>query len=237
MGEKFDPKCHIGETHGIYTIVDVLDEKDKYGHYIYKSICNICGHEKFSHYGKISGEKSETKQCCHIRIHSDYIMYRHEWTNKRIGRIFRGIISRCYDENNKDYDWYGGKGVKICREWLDDPKLFEEWAMANGYQDNLTIDRIDSNKNYCPENCQWIPLEENSRKAGLVTWIDLNGKNMTGRQWADYLNIGTNIINTAIRKHGLNKAKELILAMLKEPPSTKQRKANQTWFSVYGIQV
>ena len=81
-----------------------------------------------------------------------------------------------------------------------------------------------------------LELEENSRKAGLVTWIELNGKNMTGRQWADYFNIGTNVINTAIRKHGLNKAKELILAMLKDPPSTKQRKANQTWFSVYGIQ-
>jgi hypothetical protein len=70
-----------------------------------------------------------------------------------------------------------------------------------------------------------------------VNWIELDDKNMTGRQWADYLHIGTNTINRIIREYGLDKTKELISAMMKDPPSTKQRKSNQTWFSVYGIQV
>lgn len=228
MGEKFDPRCHIGEVHGIYTIVDMLDEKDKYGHWIYKCVCSECGFEKFSHYGAISGEKSKATNCKHSEI---------RWDNQRISKIFHKVIGRCYNSNTKDYRWYGEKGIKVCDEWLDNPNSFEKWAINNGYQDNLTIDRIDPNNDYCPENCRWIPLEENSRRAGTVTWIEIDGKKMTGRQWADYLKIGTNTINTAIREHGIDKTKELISAMLKESPLTKCRKPRQTWFSVYGIQV
>jgi hypothetical protein len=236
MGEKFDPKCHIGEVHGIYTIIDMLNEKDKYGHWIYKCVCNKCGFEKLSTYGEVSAPSKITTQCKHTRVDGSFITdYR--WLNKRICKTFNQMIERCYNVDNKDYRWYGDKGVGICQEWRTNPQLFEEWALNNGYADNLTIDRIDANQDYCPENCRWIPLEENSRRAGIVTWIELDGKNMTGRQWADYLKIGTNTINKAIREHGLDKTKELILAMLKESPTTKHRKSHQTWFSVYGIQV
>lgn len=62
-----DPRCHVGETHGIYTLVDVLDEKDKYGHWIYKGVCNVCGREKFSHYGGFSGPKSIVTVCTHVK--------------------------------------------------------------------------------------------------------------------------------------------------------------------------
>lgn len=236
MGEKFDPRSHIGEVHGIYTIVDMLDQKDKYGHWIYKCVCSECGFIKHSHYGAISG-KDGTNECKHLRANGDYISYGYIWQNKRLKKIFSGMIRRCYDKNDKDYRWYGDKNIKICKRWLESPGKFEEWALNNGYADNLTIDRIKSDQDYCPENCRWISLEENSRRAGTVTWIELDGKNMTGKQWADYLQIGINAINRAIREHGLDKTKELILAMLKEPPSMKKKKSNQSWFSVYGIQV
>ena len=236
MDEKFDPRCHIGETHGVYTIIDMLEEKDKYGHWIYKCICNKCGFIKYSHYGAISGKYKAIK-CKHLRVNGEYMTYGYIWQNKRIGRIFRGMFARCYDSRDKNYHWYGEKGIGICKEWKENPKLFEVWALNNGYQSNLTIDRIKSNQDYCPENCRWILLEDNARRAGVVTWIELDGKNMTGRQWADYLDIGINTINTYIRQYGINKTKELISAMLKEPPSTKHRKSHQTWFSVYSIQV
>ena len=226
MDEKFDPKCHIGEIHGIYTIIDMLDKKDKHGHWIYKSECSECGFIRFSHYGSISGKYKSTK-CKHLRANGEYITYGCKWNNKRIDTIFRGMLSRCYDTNDKNYIWYGEKGIDVCEEWRENPKLFEIWAIDSGYDDNLTIDRIESNKDYCPEN---------SRRAGRVNWIIVDNKKLTGRQWADYLGIGTNVINTAIRKYGTDKTKELIVAMLKESPSTKHRKSNQTWFSVYGIQ-
>ena len=236
MAEKFDPRCHIGEVHGIYTIVDMFDEKDKYGHWIYKCICNECGFEKDSHYGAISGKYKATT-CRHLRANGEYIAYGHIWQNKRLGRILQGMILRCYNKDDKNYRWYGGKGVCICEQWLNDPSQFEEWALSNGYKDDLTIDRIYSDQDYCPENCRWILLEDNSRRSGKVNWVSIENEILTGQQWAKRLGLGINTINKAIRERGIDKTKELIEAMLKEPPSTKHRKSHQTWFDVYGIQV
>lgn len=142
---KIDPRCHVGEIHGIYEIVDVLDEKDKYGHWIYKGVCVECGYEKFSHYGNFSGQKSMATKCTHIGFDGQYIK-NILWGNQRIHSIFDGMKSRCYNENDKAYRWYGAKGICICNEWLDNPKLFEGWAINNGYSDQLTIDRIDETK-------------------------------------------------------------------------------------------
>ena len=238
MAKDFDPRCHIGEVHGIYTIVDMLEEKDKYRHWIYKCICNECGFIKFSHYGAISGEKSKATQCVHLRANGSPIVYdNHQWSNRRIGNIFSSMVGRCYNQNDKSYRWYGGKGIEICSAWLNDPIAFERWSFDNGYTDNLTIDRIDSDKNYCPENCQWIPLSDNSRRAGVVNWITVGSETLTGKQWANKLDIGPNTINRYIHKFGEEKTKELIVAMLQNPPETKETKYKQSWFDVYGIQV
>ena len=236
MAEKLDPRCHIGEVHGIYTIVGMFDEKDKYGHWIYKCICNECGFERHSHYGPISG-KNKATICRHLRANGEHIPYGHKWTNKRIAKIFNHMITRCYNQDSKDYRWYGAKGVRVCEQWLNNPMQFEEWALSNGYREDLTIDRIYSDQDYCPENCRWIPLEDNSRRAGKVNWVNVENTTLTGQQWAKRLGLGINTINKAIRECGLDKTTELIMAMLKESPSTKHRKSHQTWFSVYGIQI
>lgn len=92
---------------------------------------------------------------------------------KHLYKIFKGIRDRCYNKNNKEYHVYGGKGIKICNEWLNDRMNFVQWSLENGYKDGLSIDRIDSNKDYCPENCRWITrslnstLANNSRKYKL----------------------------------------------------------------------
>ena len=237
MSTKFDPRSHIGEVHGIYTIIDMLDKKDKHGHWIYKSRCNECGFEMLSHYGQVAGKKSKTKNCLHLRASGDKIMHRHIWVHKRLGHIFRNMISRCYNQNDKNYEYYGAKGIGIYQEWLDNPKLFEEWSLENGYDNNLTIDRIESNKDYSPDNCRWIPLMENARRAGSVNWITINNETLTGRQWAEKLGLGLLTIDRYIRNYGLDATVWLIEAMLQEPPSTKHRKSHQTWFSVYGIQI
>lgn len=238
MAEKFDPRCHIGEVHGIYTIVDMTGEKDKYGHWIYKCVCNECGYEKYSHYGAISGSNSITRQCKHLRANGMPMTYdKRRWSNKRIGHIFQSMVNRCYCTSGKSYRWYGEKGIEICDEWINDPISFERWALNNGYAEDLTIDRIDSDKNYCPENCQWIPLKENSRRAGKVNWITIGSETLTGRQWANKVGVGLLTIDRYIRDYGLDVTVQLIEAMITEPPSTKKRKSHQTWFDVYGIQI
>lgn len=84
--------------------------------------------------------------------------------NPRLYRIWQGMLNRCRRPKDKYYQRYGGRGISVCEEWHCFP-AFYEWAMANGYQDNLTIDRIDVNGNYEPSNCQWLTMAENSRKA------------------------------------------------------------------------
>lgn len=233
---KFNPLSHIGETYGIYTIIDMLNEKDKYGHYIYIARCKECGYKKYSHYGGISSKSNTANICNHLTVGNKYINPT-KWDNHRIGEIFRDMKRRCYNKQNNNYKWYGSKGIKICEEWLNNPKSFEEWSISNGYKDGLTIDRIDESKNYSPSNCRWISHDENTRRAGKVNWITINEETLTGRQWAAKLGLGLLTIDKYIKKYGLETTKNLIEEMIKSPPSTKYRKPKQTWLSVYDIQI
>lgn len=230
MTKTIDPRIHVGEVHGIYTLTDVLEEKDKYGHYIYEGTCNVCGYTKYSHYGDFSGASSITTVCRHIQLGGEYIQNIH-WNNRRIGNIFGGIKTRCYDKNDKAYRWYGAKGIKICDEWMNNPKLFEEWAINNGYADNLTIDRINENKNYCPENCQWITIKRNAKYKSTTSLINIDGEIHTGREWADILHLGTNIINTYIRKYGEENTKDFIRKYLRNPGN--KPKSKQSYYDLY----
>lgn len=74
-----------------------------------------------------------------------------------------GIKRRCFKENCKDYKNYGARGITICDSWLNDFFNFKDWAYKNGYDDNLTIERKNVDGNYCPENCTWIPMSEQSK--------------------------------------------------------------------------
>lgn len=230
-----DPKTHIGETYGIYEIIDILPSRDKYGHLVYRGKCLKCGYEKIGAFGEFSAPSKITSVCNHKRANGDPIPYGHKWNNKRIGKIFKDMVRRCYNQNDKDYSIYGGKGVTIYGEWLSNPLLFEKWALNNGYHDDLTIDRIDSDKDYCPENCQWISLEDNARKAGKVNWVTVNNETLTGRQWSERFNLSNHTINDYIRKYGVELTTKLIQRMLEDSPKTKHRGSKQTWFDVYEI--
>lgn len=83
----------------------------------------------------------------------------------RLYDIFCGMKSRCYNPNNQHYKYYGAKGITVCDEWTGENgvQLFIEWALSNGYNENLTIDRINPEGDYSPNNCRWVTQSENSR--------------------------------------------------------------------------
>jgi hypothetical protein len=92
------------------------------------------------------------------------------YKNHKLKFLLAKMIDRCENIKSKSYFWYGNKKIKVCEEWKHFPIKFIKWALENGYKEHLTIDRIDSSKNYCPENCQWITREENSKKAAVERW-------------------------------------------------------------------
>jgi hypothetical protein len=81
------------------------------------------------------------------------------------------MVSRCTDSSNKDYLYYGGRGIKVCEDWLSYDNFYE-WAMANGYKDDLTIDRIDVNGNYEPSNCKWATRLEQARNTRKNVFVE-----------------------------------------------------------------
>lgn len=101
----------------------------------------------------------------------------HGYTGTRIYKIYKGMKQRCYNPRNPNFKYYGGKGVVICKTWFNDPKKFINWALAHGYNDSLTIDRINSDKGYSPGNCEFITQVEQARKAVIVRVKNLKRRN------------------------------------------------------------
>lgn len=113
----------------------------------------------------------------------------HHLSRTRLYNIWHDMIKRCYNKGHKGYQNYGGRGITICQEWLEDIATFYNWAMSNGYADDLTIDRIDYNGNYEPANCRWVSIKEQCNNTRKNHYITFNGETKTVSQWADALNI------------------------------------------------
>jgi hypothetical protein len=90
----------------------------------------------------------------------------------RLSNIRRQMMSRCYNKNNPKYKVYGGRGIKVCKKWREDTTAFIEWAINNGYREDLTLDRINNDSHYCPDNCRWITRSQNSHKRAIDNRIN-----------------------------------------------------------------
>ncbi len=114
----------------------------------------------------------------------------HGLNGSRIQRIYNGMKQRCYNKNNHGYGDYGGRGIKICDEWLGENGLlnFYNWAMANGYEDDLSIDRIENDGNYEPSNCRWSNDSEQRRNQRQKQY-EVDGEIHTIKEWAEISNI------------------------------------------------
>mgnify|MGYP006908855972 CR=1 FL=1 len=115
--------------------------------------------------------------------------YKHGMYRTRIYRIWQGLKWRCYYPTHVSYKYYGGRGITVCKEWLDDFFAFNTWAINNGYNDNLVIDRIDNNGNYEPDNCRWVTMKVQGNNKSNNHLITFNGQTHTLSEWSNITGI------------------------------------------------
>lgn len=169
----------IDLTGKVFGRLTVLSRASEYGVRPVKWLCQ-CSCDKATVVTKVSEglRKNKIPSCgcakkgprpgskCHTRLYKKYL----------------GMKTRCFNTKDPGYRNYGGRGITVCDEWKGSFSSFKEWAEANGYKNGLSLERVDVNGNYCPENCCWIPLEDqvhNKRTSHIVHW---EGRNWTVAQ-------------------------------------------------------
>lgn len=185
-------RMFAGEKFGRLTVIKLISGQ--------KCLCKCeCGNVKeFSKYNILNGA---TSSCgCFRKQKLTDINFINGKSGTRIMKIFYGMKKRCYNTNSSAYKNYGGRGIKICDEWLNNTQNFYDWAIKNGYKDNLSIDRIDVNGNYEPNNCRWANKKVQANNTRLNHLITYNGETKNITQWAKELNISPKILNDRIVK-------------------------------------
>lgn len=173
--------------------------KDKYSHNLWLCDCE-CGGVAVVDTSALTGGKTTSCGCWQIES-TIQRSSTHGKTHERLYRIYAHMKDRCYLSTSKTYADYGGRGVTICNEWLNDFQAFYDWAIANGYNDDLTIDRIDVNGNYEPSNCRWATMKEQANNRRITLKHTYKGITHTLPEWEEITGINYAHLYVAYR-HG-----------------------------------
>lgn len=192
MGRKLDNI--IGQKFGRLTVIEALNIK-KGDSIIHKCICD-CGNIISIPKSYLMQGKYKSCGCLRRDIHK-----KHNLHNTRLYNIFYAIKKRCYNKNCDAYKDYGGRGIKICKEWEEDFLNFYNWAINNGYSKDLTIERIDVNGDYCPNNCTWIPRKEQPKNTRKNIFVTYKNKTQLLSDWSRELKIPKNTLSRRLKQY------------------------------------
>jgi len=158
--------------------------------------------------------RGSTKSCgCYRPDHAKELHTKHNGKGTRLYRIYTGVRTRCFNKNDHAYARYGASGISICKEWdgADGFERFRDWAMNNGYSDNLTLDRIDNAKGYQPDNCRWVSMKAQERNRTNNRYLTANGETHIIAEWSDITGIKQSMISQRLY-HGWTPEEALGLA-------------------------
>ena len=137
--------------------------------------------------------------------------YKHGLRKTRLFRIWSNMKTRCTNPNTCCYKYYGGKGVTICNEWMNDFKHFYDWSMCHGYTDELSLDRIDYAGNYEPDNCRWVTNKTQANNKSDNRYVTRQGITLTLKEWCEIEKINYRTVQDRL-KRGWDIEKALVIA-------------------------
>ena len=182
---------YVGKKFGHLTIIEVWRDKEK-KETMCRCMCD-CGNTHISYVGKVTSGKIASCGCQKGNK-------KHNARGSRLYRIWQAMKSRCLNPNTANYKYYGGRGINVCDEWMEFAP-FAEWAKEHGYSDNLTIDRKDIDKGYCPDNCEWVTMKhQNNHHKSNIYQIELDGEKYSLRDFVDLIGESYSKIQTQLNR-------------------------------------
>ncbi len=199
---KDKSKVHdlTGQKFGLLTVIGLAETDTRKTYWVCKCDC-----------GNMKTVRSDSllcgaiKSCGCIKRKQDEVNltknHRHKMSGTRIYSEWQGMKGRCYNKGSARYADWGGRGIEVCEQWRNSFESFYTWAMANGYQDNLTIDRIDNNGNYCPENCRWVGQQEQCRNRRSNINITIGNSTRTLMEWCEIFQVDYTNVNARYHRN------------------------------------
>lgn len=189
MGRKF---LNLkGRRFGRLKVLNFVERKDS--HTYWRCKCD-CGNEIVTSTSNLRGKSSRSCGCLKREGNNS----KHKKSNTRLYNIWCCMKQRCYYSKNPSYKNYGKKGITVCEDWLKSFENFYQWSMKNGYQDDLSIDRIDNDKGYSPQNCKWSTKKEQNNNTSKNRYITFCGETLTLSQWAEKQGINKNTLKNRL---------------------------------------
>lgn len=199
-----DPKF-LGQRYGRLTVIGFTESTVREGSVAWVCRCDCGNNITVNKPGNV--KCGQTKSCGCLKdeqnIHNLAEKRRtHGMSETRLFRIWEKMRDRCNNPNVPAYKNYGGRGIKVCNEWDESFVAFYEWAIAAGYNDELTIERVDNDKGYGPDNCCWITREEQQRNKRNIRFVELDGERIPLKTACDRLGVSYKAVHLRITRHG-----------------------------------
>lgn len=191
-------KAIVGNKFGRLTPIKKIGQ-DAFRGSIYLCSCE-CGNSVEVRGGNLVSGNTRSCGCLRNETLSRISSTHHE-SKTRLYRIYQAMKRRCYNTNSKDYEGYGGRGIQVCEEWKTNYECFRDWALVNGYEDHLTLDRIDNEGNYELKNCRWVNAKVQANNKSNNVRISWSGKTMNLGEWAKELGMSYSALYKRIYRY------------------------------------
>lgn len=195
----------IGKKFNRLLVIELAESKND--NIVWKCLCD-CG--KITNVITANLTSGRVKSCGCLK--EEKLIRRNTTHNQRhtkLYEVWKTMKQRCSNPNNKGYKNYGGRGIKVCDEWKNSFQSFFDWSMKNGYSTNLSIDRIDNNGNYCPENCRWTNRIVQANNSRWNKFITINGETHSLADWCRIYKMPYTLVSNRVSRYGWDIVKAL----------------------------